>query len=91
MKPGRLTLKRFVTGFVLAAVAACAVSLAVRAAEDDTAQSFLNPFPEGEIYQIAVIGDMNHCPKAPSSEEPPVSDGLCPRSETLRLSKTETP
>lgn len=27
------------------------------AAEDDATQSYLNPFPEGEIYQLAVIGD----------------------------------
>lgn len=39
-------------------MAACLAATApVRAAEDDAAQTFLNPFPEGEIYQLAVIGD----------------------------------
>lgn len=29
----------------------------VRAADDEAGGSFLNPFPEGEIYQVAVVGD----------------------------------
>lgn len=41
----------------LAVVVACAHVPMARAAEDDSAQTYLNPFPEGEIYQLAVIGD----------------------------------
>ncbi|MEQ1717964.1 MAG: GDSL-type esterase/lipase family protein [Hyphomicrobium sp.] len=29
----------------------------VRAADEDTGGSFLSPFPEGDVYQVAVIGD----------------------------------
>ncbi|MGQ0455993.1 MAG: SGNH/GDSL hydrolase family protein [Hyphomicrobium sp.] len=28
-----------------------------RGAEDDSANSFLNPFPDGDIYQLTVVGD----------------------------------
>ncbi|MCB1483619.1 MAG: DUF459 domain-containing protein [Hyphomicrobiaceae bacterium] len=28
-----------------------------RAADDDTGGSFLNPFPEGEVYKVLVVGD----------------------------------
>jgi uncharacterized protein len=41
---------------VLVAMALLALAPA-RAAEDDQGGSFLNPFPEGEIYQLTVMGD----------------------------------
>ncbi len=41
----------------LLAVVCAAPMPASYAAEEDAAQSFLNPFPEGEIYQVAIIGD----------------------------------
>lgn len=37
--------------------AALAAASALRAADDDLGGSFLNPFPEGEIYQLTVVGD----------------------------------
>ncbi len=40
----------------LIAAAFCAAS-ALRAADDGAESSFLNPFPEGELYQVAVAGD----------------------------------
>jgi len=48
----------------LAALAAALIAMLVfavaddaRAVDDDTGGSFLNPFPEGEVYQVTVVGD----------------------------------
>ena len=41
---------------LLALLAATAAGQA-RAGDDDLAGSFLNPFPEGEVYQVMVVGD----------------------------------
>lgn len=42
---------------MMLAAGSVALPVASVRAFDDTAASFLNPFPEGEIYQISVIGD----------------------------------
>ena len=34
-----------------------AAALPLMAAEDDTGASFLTPFPEGEVYQVTIVGD----------------------------------
>ena len=45
-------------GFIALLAMVCAAPVPITyAADEDAAQSFLNPFPEGEIYQVAVIGD----------------------------------
>lgn len=41
---------------LLALLAATAAGQA-RAGDDDLSGSFLNPFPEGEVYQVTVVGD----------------------------------
>jgi hypothetical protein len=48
---------------LISAMCACLLALAVfaagaRAADDDPAASFLTPFPEGDVYQVTVIGDV---------------------------------
>lgn len=50
----RLTRRLIVMLAMLGAVLARAGS--VRAADEDIAGSFLTPFPEGELYQVAVVG-----------------------------------
>lgn len=42
---------------LLALLTAAFVVTAARAADDEAGGSFLNPFPDGEIYQVAVVGD----------------------------------
>lgn len=50
-----LTLSRWLSAAAIAIVLAAGAP--ARAVDDDGAQSFLNPFPDGDVYQLAVIGD----------------------------------
>ncbi len=53
--------RRLAAAVLLAGACAGAVSLALpslaRAVEDDSAASFLTPFPEGDVYHVTIIGD----------------------------------
>lgn len=61
MRIGRQPFRYFYAAALLAALAALPLSLPLirqaQAVEDDAGVSFLNPFPEGDIYQVTVIGD----------------------------------
>ncbi|PPC88420.1 MAG: hypothetical protein CTY31_10960 [Hyphomicrobium sp.] len=42
---------------VIALVMACVMGVCAHAAEDDASGTFLNPFPDGDVYQLTVFGD----------------------------------
>lgn len=53
----RLMIRRLAS-IGIAVIAAVLLGWAgARAADDDTGGSFLNPFPEGEVYKVLVVGD----------------------------------
>ncbi|MEZ5901050.1 MAG: GDSL-type esterase/lipase family protein [Hyphomicrobiaceae bacterium] len=53
----RLMIRRLAS-IGIAVIAAVLLGCAgARAADDDTGGSFLNPFPEGEVYKVLVVGD----------------------------------
>jgi uncharacterized protein len=50
--------RRTAAALLMAVAASCVVlASAAHAIDDDSAASFLTPFPEGDIYQVSVIGD----------------------------------